>query len=54
MNGIYIGKNYVGLLDILKLYEVEDEKTTFTLIRKIDEYRSKAIKAKKPTKSASE
>jgi len=48
MNGTYIGKNYSGLLDILELFEIDDKKTTFTLIRKIDEYRSKSIAAKKP------
>ena len=47
-NGTYIGKNYSGLIDILTLYEVEDQKTSFALIRKIDEYRSKAIAAAKP------
>jgi hypothetical protein len=52
MSGTYQGKNYSGLLDILELNEVEDKKLMFTLIRKIDECRSKAIKASKPTKSA--
>ncbi len=53
MNGNYVGKNYSGLLDILELYEIEDKQLTFTLIRKIDECRSKAIAASKPKKSAS-
>ena len=48
MNGVYIGKNYSGLIDILTLYDIEDKKTSFSLIRKIDEYRSKAIAAAKP------
>lgn len=48
MNGSYIGKNYSGLLDILELYGSEDKKTTFAIIRRIDEYRSKAIASKKP------
>ena len=48
MSGTYTGKNYSGLIDILTLYEVEDQKTSFALIRKIDEYRSKAIAAAKP------
>jgi hypothetical protein len=48
MNGHYIGKNYSGLLDILELNDVVDKKLTFTLIRKIDECRTKAIIANKP------
>ncbi len=53
MNGVYIGKNFVGLLDILTLYEVEDKKSMFSLLRKLDEARHKAIRAKipKPTKT---
>lgn len=52
MNGHYIGKNYSGLMDILKLQNVEDEKTTFALIRKIDDSRAKAIKDKTPVTKA--
>lgn len=48
MNGNYIGKIYTGLIDILNLYEVEDKKMMFSLVRKIDEFRAKAIKAAKP------
>ncbi len=51
MNGTYMGKIYTGILDILELNEIDDKKTTYTLIRKIDEYRSKAIKSKTPKKS---
>lgn len=51
MNGNYMGKNYSGALDIMELFEVEDRKTTFNLLRKIDEYRSKAIKLKNPAPS---
>ncbi len=52
MSGNYLGKNFSGLSDVLELYEVEDKKTTFTLIRKIDEIRSNIIisKKKKPAK----
>ncbi len=47
MNGTYIGKNYSGLIDILELYEVDDKKSTFSIIRKLDESRSSAINSKK-------
>jgi hypothetical protein len=46
MNGNYTGKNYSGFLDILALYEVEDTKQVFTIIKKLDEYRTKSIKMK--------
>ena len=50
MNGVYLGKNYVGLLDILELLEVpvEDRRTQFELIGIIDRHRSKAIADAKP------
>lgn len=48
MNGTYIGKNYSGALDIMELFEIEDRKTTFNLLRKIDDYRARAIKLKNP------
>lgn len=50
MNGVYMGKNYAGLLDILDLLEVpvEDKRTQFELIGIIDTHRSKAIADAKP------
>ena len=50
MNGNYLGKSYVGLIDILNLMEVpkEDRRTVFDLIAIIDKCRSKAIAAKRP------
>lgn len=50
MNGIYLGKNYVGLVDILELLDVpvEDRRTQFELIGIIDKHRSKAIADAKP------
>lgn len=50
MNGVYLGKNYVGLVDILSLLEVpvEDRRTQFELIGIIDRHRSKAIADAKP------
>lgn len=50
MNGVYLGKNYVGLVDILALLDVpvEDRRTQFELIGIIDKHRSKAIADAKP------
>ena len=51
MNGIYMGKNYNGILDIFIILDVpvEDRKTMFDLISIIDNYRSQAIqKVKTP------
>lgn len=56
MNGVYLGKNMVGILDMLRVYEVldEDRKLTLDVISMIDVHRSKLIKqaldAKKPQK----
>ena len=51
MNGNYMGKAYVGVVDIMQMYEVEDTKMMFSLVRLIDTYRMKAIKANKPKSS---
>jgi hypothetical protein len=50
MNGVYLGKNYVGLVDILELLDVpvEDRRTQYELIGIIDAHRSKAIADAKP------
>lgn len=48
MNGIYLGKNYTGILDIFELYEVpkEDRRTIFDLLNTIDTCRAKTINDK--------
>jgi len=50
MGGNYIGKNYIGLVDILELLDVpvEDRRTQYELIGIIDKHRSKAIADAKP------
>lgn len=50
MNGVYMGKNYAGILDIFTILEVpvQDHKTMFDLIGIIDNYRAKAIADSKP------
>lgn len=47
MNGIYMGKNFAGISDILKMQEVEDEKTCYLILRMIDSRRSKILNTKK-------
>lgn len=50
MNGVYLGKTYNGILDILEILEVpvEDRRTVFELIGTIDGIRSKIIEEKRP------
>lgn len=36
MSGTYTGKSYSGIVDIMTLYEVDDPKHTFSLIKTID------------------
>lgn len=52
MNGIYLGKNFSSLLDILTVYEVaeEDRRVIIDLINIIDIYRSKVLNKKKDKK----
>jgi hypothetical protein len=47
MSGSYMGKNIVGLLDIMELYEVDDKKLSFDIIKTIDNIRSETIKSRK-------
>lgn len=44
-NGIYMGKNYAGILDIFNILDVpvEDRRTMFELINMIDLHRKNAI-----------
>jgi len=44
-NGIYLGKNYAGILDIFNILDVpvEDRRTMFELINMIDLHRKNAI-----------
>lgn len=54
MNGVYMGKSYTGLVDILDIleYKKDDRKYLLEWIGIMDAARSKAIKAAKPaTKS---
>lgn len=50
MNGVYMGKSYTGLSDILDILEVpkDDRKYLLEWIGIMDTARSKAIKAAKP------
>ena len=53
MNGVYLGKNYAGILDIFEILEIskEDRRTVFDLLGIIDKHRSKAIADMKPKTS---
>ncbi|NDB57211.1 hypothetical protein EB001_01990 [bacterium] len=44
-NGVYLGKNYAGILDIFTILDVpvEDRRTLFDLINMIDRHRMKAL-----------
>lgn len=52
MSGTYLGKSYLGLRDILDLYEIDQSNRIYVLdwISVMDAARSKAIEAKKPKK----
>ena len=53
MSGEYLGKNYVGLIDILDILEIpkEDRRTMFELLNTIDYHRSETIRKSKPKKA---
>jgi hypothetical protein len=48
MNGVYLGKNFSGIMDIFTLYEVQDvdRRAIFDLLNTIDTHRTKIINAK--------
>jgi len=50
MSGTYMGKSYVGLLDILDILEIpqEDRKLTLDWISIMDNVRAKSIRDSKP------
>lgn len=52
MSGTYLGKNFTGIKDLLELSGVEDYKTTYTLLKKMDSIRSDIFASKKPKKPA--
>lgn len=50
MNGVYLGKVYAGINDILDIAQIEDKLTCFSIIQILDQIRAKIINDKKPTK----
>lgn len=52
MHGAYLGKSFSGLLDVLALYDIEDRKLTFNIIKEIDKCRIKISNAKQKNKKA--
>lgn len=51
MNGVYLGKNYSGIMDIFSVLEVEDKRTIFELILIIDKCRQDILESKRPKTS---
>lgn len=53
-NGVYLGKNYSGILDVFYLYDVpvENRRSLFELISIIDMHRSNAIAETKEAKKS--
>jgi hypothetical protein len=52
MNGVYLGKNFSGIMDIFDLYEIskEDRRLMFDILNTIDNCRSKIINDKQKEK----
>lgn len=50
MNGIYLGKNFIGVYEIMDMMEVDDSKTCFNILHIFDKHRRTIIneKNKKP------
>ena len=55
MNGVYMGKSYTGLTDILDILEIpkEDRKFTLEWISVMDAARSKVLEAQRPKQQTS-
>ncbi len=47
MNGLYMGKVYSGIQDIMNIMAVEDQKTCLLIIKIIDYQRSKLVNSNK-------
>jgi hypothetical protein len=41
MNGVWLGKNYTGLFDIMDLYKIDDKREVFELLKVCEEELSK-------------
>lgn len=50
MNGIYMGKNYYGLKDVLDILGVEDHRSCYYIMNVLDRNRSEILNAKKSAK----
>ena len=51
MSGTYLGKNMVGVKDIMEIYGIEDARLTLQLINSIDSIRRTIINNKRATKN---
>lgn len=54
MNGVYMGKSYIGLRDILDIMEIpiQDRKYVLEWVSVMDAARSKMLEAQRPKQSA--
>jgi hypothetical protein len=52
MNGVYLGKNFTGIIDVFNLYEIpkEDQRLMFDILHTIDDCRGKIVNAKQKEK----
>lgn len=50
MSGVYLGKDFAGIQDILNIMGIEDSKSCFFIIQIIDNTRSIVLNNKKPAK----
>lgn len=53
-NGVYLGKNYAGILDIFTILDVpvEDRRTLFELLNMIDSHRMAAFAEQRETRKS--
>ena len=51
MSGTYLGKNMVGIKDIMEIYGIEDARLTLQLINSIDSIRRTIINNKRASKN---
>ena len=47
MNGIWLGKNYTGLFDIMNLYDIDSKREVFELLKVCEEELGKYYSQKK-------
>lgn len=46
MAGVYLGKDFSGITDIMTIQEIDDPKTCFSILKLIDKHRSNSLNTK--------